>query len=191
MATSNAWTVTGPNGRVRRFATRSLGREYARARGGRKAGYTTGEYQLRVPPKVAAGIPRDVARGHRKGNAVIIPRHRTRGGAVVRKQWTIGAAGSGEEVTLAQALKRLRAFKRANPDLDVVGLAIHGKPYRFRDMDKEAWLGGLMDIRDLEDRITLALEGGATLANEIQWVGDMPLWQSIDEITFYRPGEAE
>lgn len=179
------WYVVGPTGRVERFRSRGASRAYQRAHGGTKAGYTSGEYHLRVAPKVRRGIPRSVARGHAKGNAVVIPKHRTRSGATVRKQWTIGTEG-GEEMSLDRLRRRLVAFQLANPDLKVVSVAIHGVPYRDR-ASQPRWAGGVVSIEALDELVTKAEEAGMTEARDVAFF-NRPLWDHIDEIALARPG---
>lgn len=179
------WYVVMPTGGVQRFGSRREARAYSRAQGGKRAGYTSGEYHLRVGPKVRRGIPRSVARGHAKGNAVVIPKHRTRSGAVVRQQWTIGAEGTGE-LTIARFRARLAAFRTANPDLSVVAVAIHGVPYRQGDKQPR-WAGGVSTIAALDEALRDAEEAGYTEARDVQ-LFNRPLWDSIDEVSFARPG---
>lgn len=191
MAERRVWYVADTSGQVlARFATRAESRAYAREHGIRGSA----EYRARVAPKLAAGISLPQARGHPPGGARITPRRRTRHGAVVRKQWTVGAAGleiDGEarRVTVKEALRRLRAFRRANPGLTVIGTALHGKPYKERKQTTR-WTGWLQEADDLEATLVDASADGVEYLADVTGLADRAAWESIDELAFYVPGDA-
>ena len=186
MPRPTVWTITSPTGRVHRFPTRSAARSYSRAHGGSKAGYHSGEYLARIEPKLAAGMSRAEARGHPPGGARHLRRHKTKTGQIVREQWVVGEE-RGPEVTLDQALSRLQAFRRAHPNVETVGVALHGRPYHDRLLSR--WIGFLWSIDDLINRVELGIRQGLVFCMEIQWT-NRPLWESIDVFSVYEPGPA-
>lgn len=183
------WPVVDASGLVvETFGSRADARAYAKAHGLRG----TAEYRARVAPKVATGLTLSQARGHPPGGARHTVAHRFRGrkhGTVVREQWTIGLASeNGEEytVTVRQALRRLAAFRRANPDLDIVGVALHGKPYKARP-GVVRWTGFVQTLDDFEAQLTDALDDGIEDLADVHGLADFASWASIDELTLYRP----
>lgn len=183
----------------RSFPSRATARAYRREHGIRG----TEEYAARIEPKIAAGLPRAIARGHKPGGARKTPRHRTRGGAVVRPQSTIGRAGlrvdelgrevgpgEGSEyaVTVRDARRRLKAWRRDHPKLREVGVALHGRPYKERK-GQTRWTGYLQNLDDLEAQLDAAAEDGIENLADVTGLGDRAAWDSIDELAFYVPQE--
>lgn len=184
MAGRGSWAVENAEGLVvETFATRTAARAYAREHGLRGRA----EYRARIEPKLRAGASLAQARGHPPGSARHVAKHRTRAGNVVREQYTIGLAGmEGRDISVREARRRLRAFRRANPDLAEVGVGLHGKPYKQRKETKR-WTGFVQNLDDLEQQLENADEDGIELLADVTGLADRAAWESIDELTLYRP----